>query len=179
MATNDTVQRMLERFQSNYSKHPKWAADNVATWTHGLKRYPDKVVVMAAKRWISEHTRAPNVANIAGIIQGFPTNGEAETAPACKHCGFTGKIEIAHHLSDPDGGNAYCRTYLAACDCPAGSRLAQGGYQPWRVFVDACRANPWTLFVYHSDSDAPFLPEAHRLSAIELSEREARTRANL
>ena len=179
MATNDTVIRMLERFQSNYSKHPKWAEDNAATWTHGLSRYPDKIVVIAAKRWISEHTRPPNVANICGIIKGMPSQGQSEAAPACKHCGFTGHIEVAHHLSDQDGGDAYCRNWLAACDCPAGSRLAQGAFLPWRVFVDACRANPWTLAVYHSDADAPFLPEAQRLSAAALEARETRTRANL
>ena len=179
MATQSTVQRMLERIASNYSKHPKWAEDNAATWSHGLQKYPDQIVVAAVKRWIGEHTRAPNVANLRGIIQSFPTQGEPDKPPGCKRCDYTGRVEVAHHYSDKHGGSAKCVAYSAACSCPAGARLAMGPYKPFDLFVDFLRSNPYTLAVYHSTHDRPFLTEIERNTPQAITDREERQRANM
>ena len=179
MATNETIQRMLERIASNYSKHEKWTEDNYPTWVNSLKNYPDKLVIMACKKWIAEHTRAPNVANLRGIIAGFPSRAETPKPQGCKRCAGSGQVEVAHHRSDKNGRSQHCNTYAAACSCPAGVRLSNGAYQPWQPFVDALREDPYTIAVYHSTVEKPFLTEHERYTPQQLEERNTRQRANL
>ena len=179
MATNETVRRMLERIASNYSKHDKWLDDNYPTWANSLQKYPDKVVIQACKKWLAEHTRAPNVANIRNTIASFPSKYEAPKLQGCKRCAGSGQVEVAHHRSDKNGQKQHCDTYAAACTCPAGVRLSNGAYQPWEVFVDALRADPWTIAVYHSSPDRPFLSELERYTPEQITAREMREPVNL
>ena len=179
MATNETIQRMLERIASNYSKHDKWAKDNAPTWTHSLKNYPDRLVIMACKKWIAEHTRAPNIANIRGIIAGFPSKIETPKPKGCRRCDGSGRVEVAPHKSDRKGNAPTVTVYSAACMCPAGERLSAGAYQPWERFVDALRADPYTLFVYHSTPEKPYLSEQERWTPEQLEQRKNSQRANL
>ena len=179
MATNETIQRMLERIASNYSKHERWVTDNAPTWTHSLKGYPDKLVIMACKKWIAEHTRAPNIANLRGIIAGFPSRTEAPKPKGCLRCDGNGQVEVAHHKSSKSGKASSCTVYAAGCMCAAGAVLCAGAYQPWEVFVDALRADPFTLAVYHSTPENPYLSERERWTPEQLQQRESRERANL
>ena len=195
MATNETVKRMLERIASNYSKHDKWTEDNYPTWVNSLKNYPDKLVITACKKGIAEHTRAPNVANLRGIIAGFPSRAEPEKPQGCKRCGFhqskdkngsvyhtqygSGKVEIAHHRSDKNGQKQRCDVFIAACSCPAGVLLSNGAYQPFEPFVDALRSDPYTIAVYHSLPDRPFLSERERYTPEQITAREIREPVNL
>ena len=179
MATNETIQRMLERIASNYSKHDKWTEDNYPTWINSLKSYPDKLVIMACKKWIAEHTRAPNVANLRGIIAGFPSKIETPKPQGCKRCAGSGQVEVAHHRSDKNGQKQRCTVFIAACSCPAGVRLSNGAYLPWEPFVDALRADPWTIAVYHSSPDRPFLCERERYTPEQITAREMREPVNL
>ena len=176
MATKTTIRQMLERLSANYSKHPKWAEDNEQTWASALETFPDRLVVIACKRWISENSRSPNVANIRGTIQGMPSRGEPEKPEGCRRCDYTGQVEIAHHMSDRNGGDAYCVTYAAACNCPAGARLAEGPFQPWDLIVEQMRADPWTLQVYHSTPEQPHLTDYQRFSPAILDRRNGRDR---
>jgi len=179
MATEQTIAQMLDRIASNYSKFPTWAEENRQTWAAGLKNYPDRIVVTAVKRWINEQNRAPNVANIRGLIKGMPHQGEPEQPKGCRRCSYTGRVEVAHHRSSRKGGPAVCDTYVAACNCPAGQRLSAGAYAMFEAFVDRLRSDPWTLAVYHSEPDQPFLTDAQRLSAEALERRERLKRDNV
>lgn len=179
MATDKTIGAMLDRISSNYSKFPNWAEENRQTWAAGLKQYPDRVVVQAVKRWINEQGKSPNVANIRGVIKGMPHTGDPKKPPGCRRCDYSGRVEVAHHRSSRNGGPAVCDTYLAACDCPAGSRLAMGAYASWGPFVERLRADSWTLAVYHSEPEQPILADFQRLSAQALERQTARQRDNV
>lgn len=176
MANKRTIRQMLDKIAANYSKPPEWAADNEQTWLAALDKFSDQLVVVAVKRWISENSRTPNVANIRGTIEGMPTRGEPDKPEGCRRCAYGGQVEIAHHVSDKNGGPARCILYAAACNCPAGQRLAVGPFMPWDLVVDQMRADPFTLAVYHSTPEQPHLTEYQRNSAEDLERREQMAR---
>jgi hypothetical protein len=70
--------------------------------------------------------------------------------------------EVAwHHGGD---GRIQVDTYAAACDCPAGDRLAQGSMARWVSFADRLAAKANTHAVYHTSSSHPALSNEERFA---------------
>ena len=164
MASKQAIAQVLTTISANYGKHPKWRDEVASTWISGLHLYGDRDVLAAVKRWSNAESRTPTIANIRGTIKGMI--GEIETAPrGCRRCSGSGWVEVAHHKgARPGAGKASVITYLAGCDCNAGSLLCQGSAEHWESFVAALRRDPYTIEVYYSTPDAPFLTAAERYS---------------
>jgi|2_EtaG_2_1085320.scaffolds.fasta_scaffold25794_2 hypothetical protein len=163
MASKKAIESILTSISANYGKRQKWITDVNLTWLSGLKGYSDRDVMTATKRWINNEDRPPTVANIRNTIKGLIGDDNA-TPAGCSRCDGTGCVEIAHHTAGKKGQPTSVKNLIAGCDCGAGQRLRSGSYAPWDVVVDRLRRDPYTLFVFHSDTDRPVLKTAERFA---------------
>ena len=160
MASKRAIQTALSTIRANYGKYPQWADEVSETWFDGLRQFADCEVLDAVKYWRNAEAKAPTVANIRNLVRG--NTAEPEKPIGCRRCTGTGWVEIAHHTAGKKGQTSTVKTYVAGCDCPAGQRLCRGPVEEWEAFVDRLRGDPYTLRVYYSTPDHPFLSPAER-----------------
>ena len=168
MAADQTIQKVLSKLSANYGKRQGWTEEVFSVWRDGLQHMPDRLLFDASKRWLAEQSRAPTVANIRSIAKSLKPEIGTLTPQGCRRCDLTGWVEVAHHLSRPNGGESRVNTYTAACDCAAGYRLGIGSAMPWEAFVGRLKADPYTLQLFHSTPEQPHLTKWQRLTPEQL-----------
>lgn len=174
MAADQTIQKVLGAISANYGKRESWAAEVFAVWRDGLQHMPDRLLFDAARRWMGDHHRTPTVANIRNTAKSLKPEIGTVKPEGCRRCDGTGWVEIAHHVSSPNGAPARVNSYSAACDCAAGYRLQTGPAVPWSPFVERLKADPLTIQLFHSTPERPHLSKWERMTPESLERLEIR-----
>tara|TARA_R100001082_G_C4327460_1_gene144034 strand:+ start:339 stop:917 length:579 start_codon:yes stop_codon:yes gene_type:complete len=158
MASIVCIRTILGLIQRNYNKVPAWAEESRIDWFQALNKYDDSEVEEAVRSIVRTRKKLPNVAAVIEFIQANRKGKEAIALEGCGACRSTGWREVAHWYSSR--GKLQVTTFLAACDCPKGSRFA---VKCWRDVVDKMRADPFTEAVYYGTHEQPNLTQEQRL----------------
>ena len=163
MVTREKIRHLLGIVQRNYGKHPAWADESVGDWFQALIKYSDEEAELAVRHIVRTRDKLPTASVVIEAIRGQRQlePGGVEVVRGCGRCAASGWVEIARWMHSR--GKLEVTTWLAACSCPKGARLAVGAAQPWEVMVAEMRKDPFVEQVYHGEPGRPHLTREQRL----------------
>lgn len=176
MAGLTAARRSLEVLASNYNKPASWADDNLKLWMRNLRDVSDADLLRGVEDWCRTESRLPNLARLRSKLEADPTRKAPLTPAGCPACVGNGQREIGRWYER--NGKVKGETRSAACDCPAGERLALGAFVDYRDALAHWENDRETVRTFHGTARKPWLSTDERMSPDELAEWNERAKAN-